>query len=72
MKRTLSTLTIAALSLITVPALANNWQSQLDQIKANQQRHAKCHAAEQARLMMEKMAEAKRQADQLSHTAPVK
>lgn len=60
MKRIFTFLTIAILGFAAVPALANSWQWQLDQIKADQQRRAKCRAAEQARVLLDKMNEAQK------------
>ena len=47
MKNIIRTLFIASFAFIAVPTLANNWQWQLDQIKADQQRSAKRATAEQ-------------------------
>ena len=50
MKRIIRTLIIASLAFSVVPTFANNWQWQFDQINSDQQRRAKCVAAEQAKL----------------------
>ena len=70
MKRMLITLTIATLGFAAVPASANNWQWQLDQIKADQQRRAKCHAAEQAKQLSEKMSDAQKKAEARKNDRP--
>ncbi|MBL8524814.1 MAG: hypothetical protein JNN20_14070 [Betaproteobacteria bacterium] len=58
MKRIIhSILIITSVGIADVPAFANNWQWQLGQIKADQQRRDKCHAAEQAKPVKEKSTE---------------
>ncbi len=72
MKYFVITLTVAAFGFAAVPASANSWQWQLDQIKADQQRRARCHAVEQARLLQEKMQEAAKKAELPAPTPPAK
>lgn len=68
----LSILVITSVGVTTIPAFANNWQWQLDQIKADQQRRNKCHAAEQANAPKDKSTETPKKADQPAPTPPVK
>lgn len=72
MKRIVTILAIATFGVTALPSFANNWQWQLDQIKADQQRRAKCHAAEQAKLLKDKMTDAQKKAAQPTTTPPVK
>lgn len=62
MKRFIGCLIIASFALVAFPAFANNWQWQLEQIKADQQRRAKRAAAEEAALQLVKPDAAKQKA----------
>lgn len=65
MKRTQTLLVAMSLAIGSTSALANNWQWQLDQIKADQQRRVQCHAAEQ-----DKHGKARTPAPELQVTEP--
>ena len=54
MKRIVTVLTMATPGFAAGPAFANNWQWQLDQIKANQHRTEQHHAPAQPKLAIEK------------------
>lgn len=72
MKRLFTILVVAAFGVTSVPSFANIWQWQLDQIKADQQRRAKCRAAEQAKVLLDKMHDAQKKAAPPVTTPPAK
>ena len=55
MRRLFIILTMTLFGFTAAPSFANTWQWQPDQIEADQQRRAKCRAAEPARHLLEKM-----------------
>lgn len=71
MKRLFTILAIAIVGVTALPTFANNWQWQLDQIKADQQRRVKCHAAEQAKRLKEKMTDVDKKPDTGKAAQPV-